>query len=410
MNSTTIACMLLPLSGAFFSCSKGQGPGSPPSATDSFTVVAEDGYGGGRYRVGDTVHIFSVNYGSDRLFDHWTGDPSLLEAPREWHTWFVMPARNVSVSGNLKTIAGFSLDEVEMMGRDRMKPVFYYFPSGTKGVVYLLHGTGGSASHLVADYEWQQLITSLVDSHFGIIVTEAEEATAGVDANGDGKIRWRMLPYDSVTNVDFANIRIITDSFCQKGLLSSALPRYAIGMSDGGFFAGALSALYHYRAEVNYCAQGSPAAIQITNTPLQFCMARFDTNPQIGQQGNAEALANAKALNARGVCSRLLMKQRCPLYPERFARGGSLTDAQSQAVFQELSRNGYLNNQNYFIGTSSDLVADYQARPGNFPVIGSLTRSQQIVVTAQITLSVSDHKMYSDYDQATVNFLSDPCQ
>lgn len=76
-----------------------------------------------------------------------------------------------------------------MISRDRMKPVFCYFPPGTNGVVYLLHGAGGSAADLLADYEWQQLITSLLDSHFGVIVTGAEEATTGVDVHGDGTIR-----------------------------------------------------------------------------------------------------------------------------------------------------------------------------------------------------------------------------
>jgi hypothetical protein len=139
-------------------------------------------------------------------------------------------------------------------------------------------------------------------------------------------------------------------------------------------------------------------------------MARFDSNPQIGPQGNADALANSEALEARGICSKMLMKQRSPLYPERFAREGALTEAQSEAVFNELQKNGYLDSRNYFLGTTDAFVADYQANPGNFPVIASLTLSQQQSVTSQITLAVSDHKMYSDYDHATVSFLEDPCR
>ena len=410
MRILIILWLLLPLSEALLSCSKGQGPTAPSGGVDSFTVSVSAGYGSGTYRAGDTVDIFSENYGSDQIFDHWSGDTALLQAPREWHTWFVMPARDVSLSGHLETTAPFSLNEVSIMGRDRMKPVYYYFPPSCKGVVYLLHGTGGNAAHLVKAYEWQQLIKSLADGHYGVIVTESEESTTGVDANGDGKIRWTQLPYDSVANVDFANIRIITESFYQQGLISRALPRYAIGMSDGGFFAVALSSMYGFTAEVNYCSQGSPLAIQMTHTPIQFCMARFDSNPQIGPQGNADALANSKALEARGVCSRLLMKERSPLYPERFAREGTLTDAQAKAVFDELEDKDYLDSRHYFRGTADAFVADYQADPGNFPVIASLTLSQQQSVTSQITLSVSDHKMYSDYDHATVSFLDDPCQ
>ena len=48
--------------------------------------------------------------------------------------------------------------------------------------------------------------------NFGIIITESEESTTGIDANADGKIRWLVTPADSVNNIDYANIKIITDT------------------------------------------------------------------------------------------------------------------------------------------------------------------------------------------------------
>lgn len=394
---------------ACYSCRKDDTPVGAVSGTDSFTVSVTGGYGGGTYREGDTVHLFSEAYGALQLFNGWTGDTDLLDAPAEWHTWFIMPARNVSVTAHVRPMESFALQFARVQGKARLKPVYYYFPTGLKGVVYLLHGTGGNAQHLVSDYEWQQLIKSLVDSHYGIIVTESEESTTGVDGNGDGKIRWTLLPYDSVANTDFANIRLITDYFYKQGTLSTAAPRYAIGMSDGGFFAAALSALYGYRAEVNYCSQGSSTVISQTTVPIQFCMARNDENANVGQAGNEEALANALALAARGVCSGFLIKERCPVYPERFARSGQLSLDQSRAVFAELERNGFLDGKDYFIGTADDLSAAVQSHPDSFPVISGLPAGQQTFVTAQVTLSISDHRMYSDYDAAAVAFLEDPC-
>ena len=88
--------------------------------------------------------------------------------------------------------------------------MYYYFPAGHKGFVYLLHGTGGNAANVATSFEFKQLYKDLVTDNFGIIITEAEEATTGIDINGDGKLRWSYIPYDSVTNVDYANIKIIT--------------------------------------------------------------------------------------------------------------------------------------------------------------------------------------------------------
>ena len=403
MNHIAFICCIL----ICCSCKK-DGPAEPASS-DHFTVTVSNGYGGGTYEVGDTVHIFSDAYSANQLFDQWSGDVSLLDAPYEWHTWFIMPNRAVSLAWHLKNMTPFTLQYRQIMGRDRMKPVYYYFPANTKGIVYLLHGTDGNASVLVAEYEWQQVIKALVYDGYGVVVTECEESTMHTDANGDGKLRWALLPVDTVANVDYANIGTITRDFYSRALLSPSLPRYAIGMSDGGFFASALSYVYHFGAAICYCAQGSDYVVQHTTVPLQFCMARFDSNPQVGAQGNADAQANREALTGRGVCSRFLIKERCPVYPGRFARDGSITASLSEAVFNEMKAKGFLDNKNYFIGSAGDFITACQNDPAGFPVFNSLSAKQQQFVKAQISLSVSDHRMYSDYNHALLQFLNNPC-
>lgn len=395
------------------SCSKNSlpsNPHNPSDSTGSFTVTVNDGYGSGTYKTGDTVHIFSNNYSDDQLFDKWSGDVSLLYAPNEWHTWFIMPDRNVTVTGSIKNTTPFSLKYEQIMGRDRLKPVYYYFPQGHKGIVYLLHGTGGNAANLTKDYEWQLITRDLVDNGFAVIITESEESTTGVDTNGDGNIRWALLPADSVTNVDYANIRIITDTFYNRGVTDRSKPRYAIGMSDGGYFASALSTIYNFKAAVSYCAPGVSNIMDITKTPIQFCMAGQDDNPSVGSKGNALALANSNVLKNRGICSKYLISVRTPIYPERFSRRGDITVSQSVAVFNELKSKGYIDSSNYYIGYSDAFVKAFTTKPTDFPVMNSLTPSQQQFVLEQINISVADHHIYSDYNSATMKFLNTQCE
>lgn len=160
---TAIFCLMF-LS-LFFSCAKNP-LNPPPTGTDSFMVTVNNGYGSGQYKPGDTVHVFSNAWATNQLFGKWSGDVSLLQAPDEWHTWFIMPGKNVTVTGSIETIANFTLQYEQIKGRDRLKPVYYYFPQGHKGIVYLLHGTGGTAANLVGDYEWKQLIKDLVNDDF----------------------------------------------------------------------------------------------------------------------------------------------------------------------------------------------------------------------------------------------------
>lgn len=399
-------CFLMVFS---LSCKKNQDTGVTPPAADSFAVTVNNGYGSGKYKTGDTVHIFSKAWTGDQVFGKWSGDVSLLNDQDEWHTWFIMPAKNITVTGSIENIPHFSLQYEQIKGRDRLKPVYYYFPQGHTGIVYLLHGTGGNAANIANDYEWQQLIKDLVNNHFAVIITEAEESTTRIDDNGDGKIRWDLLPYDTTSNIDYANIRIITDTFYNRGLANRGELRYSVGMSDGGFFSAALAAIYHFKAEVQYCAQGSTNVLQNTIVPVQFCMAGADSNPEVGAAGNATALSFSSSLNARGVCSKYLLNVRSPVYPERFARSGLLSEAQSASITAELKANGFIDNKNYATSYSDALTTSLQNNPEKFPVIGSLSPGQKLFVLEQFNIAVADHHIYSDYNTATVSFLTSQC-
>ena len=406
MKQLLLAIVIL----SFIACKKSSTNPSTPiiPVVDSFNVAVNNGYGTGKYKVGDTVDIFSVAYGDNQQFDKWNGDISLLNAFEEWHTWFIMPNRHVAFTGSLKTITPVTLNFEMIRGRDRMKPVYSYFPAGHKGFVYLLHGTGGTAQNTATSYEFKQLIKDLVADNFGIIITECEEATTGVDANADGKLRWLVAPADSVSNIDYANIKILTDTFYNRGTTNRTKLRYSAGMSNGGNYSAYLSAYYKHKAGVSYCAQAGAVSLT-TLTPLQFCMARYDNNENVGAAGNASALSNSQTISSRGVCSKYFIKEHAPLYAERFARRGDISISKSAALFNELKTKGYLNNKNYFIGFSDALVTAYQSNPTSFPELNSLTVLQKLFVVDQIDLSVSDHQMYSDYNRATLKFLNTQC-
>ncbi len=406
MRSIPIALITL----FIISCSKSGDTITPIlPVSDSFTVSVNNGYGSGKYKIGDTVHIFSNAYNSIQLFDKWTGDINALNASGEWHTFLIMPNTNINVTGTIKNIPAYTLQLEQIRGRDRLKPVYYFFPTNHKGIVYLLHGSGGNAQNLVNNYEANLLARELVNDGFAIIITEAEEATTGVDVDADGKLRWATAPVDTLTNVDYVNIRNITDTFYNRGVTNRSKPRYSVGMSNGGAFSSTLSYAYNFKAGVSYCAQMGGVLAQVSTIPFQFCMARFDSHENVGPQGNANALANSNTLTGRGICSKYFIKERAPIYPERFSRRGDISIAQSQAVFAELKAKNFLDSRNYFMGNSSTLVTAYQASPASYPVITGLTIPQIVFMLEQIDLSVSDHQMYSDYNKATLKFLNTQC-
>jgi len=400
-----LSCLLL---SATISCNKADTSSSAPVVVDSFTVSVTGGYGTGKYKVGDTVHIWSNAVTSTQLFDTWAGDFSLLNN-NDWHAWFIMPARSVAFTAAVKPCVSFALNYEQIRGRDRLKPVYSYFPAGHKGFVFLLHGTGGSALQLSSSFEAQQIIKELVNDGFGVIITEAEEATTGIDANGDGKLRWALTPADTLTNVDYVNIRNITDTFYNRGTTNRSKFRYSLGMSNGGAYSSALSYIYHYKAGISYCAPGGSVVAAISTVPFEFCMQRNDNNPDVGPQGNADALSNSQTLMSRGICSKYLINDRSPVYPQRFARRTDISLSTSAAIFNELKSKGYLDAKNYFIGYTSTLVAAFQTNPLQFPVLAGLTVSQLLFVEEQLSCCITDHQFYSDFAKLSLKFLNTQC-
>lgn len=404
--------LLFPLSflliAALVSCNKSGTASIITPVVDSFTVSVTNGYGSGTYKSGDTVHVWSNGVSASQLFDTWTGDVSLLNN-NDWHAWFIMPARAVTLSGSIKNITPFTLNYEQIKGRDRLKPVYSYFPAGHKGFVLLLHGTGGSALQLSSSFEAQQIIKELVNDGFGVIITEAEEATTGIDTNGDGKLNWAISPVDTLTNVDYVNIRNITDTFYNRGTTNRSKLRYSLGMSNGGAYSAALSYAYKYKAGVSYCAPAGSALAAISTIPFEFCMMRNDNNSNVGPQGNADALSNSQTLTSRSICSKYLINDRSPVYPQRFARRTDISLATSTAIFNELKSKGYLDAKNNFIGYTSPLVTAFQANPLQFPVLAGLTVSQLSFVVEQLNCCITDHQFYSDFAKLSLKFLNTQC-
>ena len=180
-------------------------------------------------------------------------------------------------------------------------------------------------------------------------------------------------------------------------------------MSNGGNYSTIIAPYFKFKTAVSYCAQSGALTASVSNVPTQFCMAKFDNNDNVGQAGNLEALNNSQAYTNRGICSKYLMKERAPLYGERFTRNGTITIAKSIAVFNELKTKGFLNTRNYFMGYSDAFVNAYQTAPGNYPEFNTLTILQKLFVLQQIDLSVSDHQFYSDFNNATLKYMNTQC-
>ena len=374
----------------------------------TYSVTVTNGYGSGVFHAGDTVNVWSTAYDTTKTFDYWSGDSSFLAGAHEWHTTLIMPAQNVAITAHVRDMPVYTIQHEMIMGRDNLKNVYYCFPAGMKGVLYLFHGTGGQALNWINRVEYRSFIDAAIADSFGIIVTECEETTLGVDGNGDGKIRWYPTPIDSLANVDLANIKYITDTFINRGRMSHSTPRYCSGMSAGGAFTSEVSWFYNFRAGVPYCAQGYDYVVGITTVPLAWRMAKYDDNDQVGPAGDYHAFQQDSLLEQRGICHGYMLHDRQPIYPERFARIPGVSVSTSTNIYNELVAGGWIDANGYAVNDTL-IKAGVLAHPASYLSLLTLPVSAQIDVMSEISSSNASHNFYSDWNYATLQFFDHLC-
>jgi len=373
-----------------------------------FKLEVGNGFGSGSYAAGSTVHVWAELSPSRQLLTGWTGDDALLKEPREWHTTLVMPARDANVSATLEDI-DTTLEVVDFKGTTTTtKKIRRLASPAGKGLMLLLHGTGGS-SKLAEGPEARYLILAAYKRGYSVVAPEAEEVAAG-DLNNDGKIRWNASIAQG--NVDFANLDALVAELVQTGWLPDKVPLFSVGMSNGGATSislGAVAAapgaaqLPHLRfgAVVSYCASGQKSPAGITTTPSAWLLCAHDDNDEVS---NADAHTSSESLGARGVATLIDEHPASPLYDERFLRA-DVDLAVSKALAADLRSKGWVDASSMFLKPSLELAAAMQAEPQGYPAFVALTGAQRSLVLDQIRVMTAEHQLYSDWANRTLDFL-----
>jgi hypothetical protein len=388
------------------------GDGSEDGASaGTFRLEVVNGYGSGVYAAGSTVHVWSAVSTTNEVVQPWTGDALLLAEPNEWHSSFVMPARDVRLVSDRQPQPLVLTVEMFNGSTSRPKTVRYHFPPRMRGVVLFSHGTGGSNSY-IQSAEAFALALALVQRGYGVLGTDAEEAVAG-DLNGDGKERWFAGPNFRADNVDLRNLQLLFASFEARGLIAAATPKFALGMSNGGAFSHFLGtvaaspvaddfAQLRFRAVVGYCSDATASrSAALSTTPSAWFMCGAEDNPEVS---NAEAQANARMLSNRGVASEHVEHPPSPLYDERFTRIEGISADTSRAMAAELRAAGFVDAAGFIKGDGDAIGQFIVDNPARFPTIVR-QRDSLAAIRSQVKVMRAEHSMYADYALRNIAFF-----
>jgi dienelactone hydrolase len=396
---------------ALASCGGGDGTvggavNPPPAQAQALTVVG--GFGPATVPASGAAEVWANVLPPSEVVTRWVG-AALLGDADEWHASVAAASSPVTVTAERQTVA-VTFDLLRYPAPTTItKTARLHIPASPKGVILFMHGTGGNSS-FIDNTEARYVALKAISRGYAVLAPEAEEAVAG-DLNGDGKQRWNVAL--TADNLDLQALDALLASLVANGRLPAMLPRYVLGMSNGGSMAVALGALagnasatqwpqLRFKAVVSFCAEGLAGYAAVTRVPTAWLLCGNDDNAEVN---NTQALANSAALSARGVPSLGLLHPATPLYDERFARVLGITVAQSRSIAAELRAAGFVDTAQLFNISTDDMRARVLAAPNSFPTVTALSTAQQKDVLSQIAVMRAQHEMFSDWASKAVRWF-----
>lgn len=382
---------------------------TPPTSGTAIALTVVNGAGPATASPGTQVELWSSILPQSQILLSWSGGTFTPDI-EEWHTTLTVPSANATLTANVMTL-NITFDTLGYTApTTATKTARFWVPANPRGLILLLHGTGGSST-FIEQAETRSFALKAISKGYAVLAPEAEEVAAG-DLDLNGKIQWDIALNGS--NIDFRSLNGLLGSLVSNSVIPAGLPYYIAGMSNGGSMAISLGAVaatgsgpsfpnLRFKAVISYCAQGSQSAASITTTPSAFFLCGNDDNENVS---NAQALANSQTLMMRGVATIGMLHPATPLYDQRFIRVSGVSAAQSAAIANELRAAGFVDTNGFVSTSSSAISAAVTASPASFPTISRLTAGQQRELLAQISVMRAEHQFFSDWTSRSLRWFA----
>ena len=385
--------------------------------SQSFELIVDKGYGSGDYYEEEDVHIWAKTPPENVVFTGWTGNGTeFLKDAGEWHTTLRIPegkdVGTIALTANFAALGSdiqMVLSKIDLWGEYNndpstrfrtQKPYYRVLPTDPKGIVFMFHGTGGSAHSFFKKYETFSTVKDLVYNNYGVIVLSSNETDIG-DQNGDEKIRWIASPgnRDTSNNVDLKNIAELKSILISKYGFGD-IPFFTYGVSNGANFSDLVSASLDFTAGVHMTGNGNATLFKLHPSvkPTLWLQARNDQN--VSADSNV-AVANYQKMLERGIYTEWYWLDKSPLYAQRFTRSlNNIEKPLSNDIFDAFSDNDLVDDDNIL---NFDIIDPDEIAKVLSPL--NLPKSQFKDVLNQLKVLNADHGGHGEYNRKIIRFF-----
>lgn len=361
---------------------------SADTGEEGYLLAVSGGWGGGRYRAGEEVHVWSGVFPYDGWVEAWSPAEGLGD-PGEWNSVLVMPPHDLSLVTTVRDAAA-PMEELVVPTAGEDRAAAFVAPAKARGLVLFFHGARYSHSE-IGDNAALTVVGRLVAAGWAVLALDSAAATR----SGTGG--WDDVVDDD--NADLAAVREAVAWARAAGKAPAEGPVVAWGMSSGGQFAHAVGLSLPAEAVLASCAPGRSSTLAETAAPTAWFLAEADGTFPTGAE---DAAAAAEGLAARGVLAEVNVHPRTPLYAQRFTRVPGVDAERSAAIAADIRGAGYFLDEGGWQvpGATVTGAMDWASLDG-------LDDTQRAAVAAEIEIMAADHELYDDYAGRMVDFLSE---
>lgn len=370
------------------------------------TLTINGGTGGGTYSAGSRVDIFADPPSAGQVFDRWVGDTAILGnaalATSTPHAVVTVPASPSSLTATYRDVPEWTPVVVHnfnpiAQSSPNGTTLSYHLPPSARGIVFLLHESGGAAAGWFTRPEHLLLTRDLVAAGFGVAALSSVNRVTSA---------WSTLA-TLATNPDATTIAAARDRFVRDGLISATTPLFLLGTGAAGDAAAQYAHLLTttsptrtVKGVVLYCATGGSSYALTSRVPKFFALAAHDQT--LGAAGNADARENAQLLAGRGIATGVINNTASPVPAGRLRALGlaspSFTPSDAQAIWNAL-RNAALFDANNYPKSVPTVEAVRAALPAAY-------QSRAADVQSLLAVAFAGPELFSDANARVINFLN----
>jgi hypothetical protein len=272
--------------------------------------------------------------------------------------------------------------------------VISYVPEHPRGLVYLFHGTGGSAN-FAEKIETTDVLNRLILRGYGFVSTSSTERT--------GDRRWNAGDPSLTTNADLARLTRLEAHLVDTTGVDANTPLVGIGMSNGGRFVTLWGQSFKdggYPVKAIWDSHGrtadpysGPGALKV---PTVFTTSANDFTAQSG--GIA---ASFVAAHNHGTPSELYSSQERNLNTAQYERIPGIDADKSRQIYFALVASGVWDGNGKRV--DSDIV-DAANRAVSAPLPASVA-AQDRAIDDESLLILAVHQFTAEFAEQVVSFF-----